>query len=207
MTLWRYIIVPQCWKSPEACVKEDVKALTASSVAYFRPWVCAAWALAGDWMSGAEAHIAGVDGCRTGWIAVDFPIAEPARAEVRLLASAADLLAALPAYTILAVDMPIGLPDRVGSSGRTPDRVARDFLGSCRSRVFPVPSRRAVEAYEEGYARVCTIARETSEPKRAPSIQAFRIFRKILEIDALLRGTSACGSACSRSIPRSLSRS
>ncbi len=129
-------------------------------------------------------HIAGVDGCKAGWIAVSFPIARPELASARVFAEFRDLLAALPADSLVGVDMPIGLPDRVGPSGREPDREARAFLGRGRSRVFPVPSREAV--YKTDYKAACDRARETSEGGWAPSIQAFSIFPRIRQIDELL---------------------
>jgi predicted RNase H-like nuclease len=132
-------------------------------------------------------HIAGVDGCKAGWIAVVFPRAEPSLAVARIFGTFRDVVAALPPDSVIAIDMPIGLPDQAIRGGRAPDWAARDFLGRRRACVFPVPSRRAVQAFEQGYARVCAIARETSEPPRAPSKQAFYIFPRILQIDALLR--------------------
>jgi len=140
------------------------------------------------------AIVAGVDGCKAGWISVSFPMAAPQLAAPRVFTSFRDLVGALPGDSVIAVDMPIGLPDRAITGGREPDWAARKFLGPCRARVFPVPSRRAVHAYGEGYARVCAVARETSEPPRAPSKQAFHIFPRILEIDALLcRDEALCG--------------
>jgi predicted RNase H-like nuclease len=132
-------------------------------------------------------HIVGVDGCKTGWIAVGFPKAEPRLAEARVFATFGAVVAALPTDSRIAVDMPIGLPDRAIRGGREPDWAAREFLGPCRSRVFPVPSRAAVYAFDQGYARVCAVARETSEPSRAPSKQAYYILPRIHEIDALLQ--------------------
>jgi predicted RNase H-like nuclease len=136
--------------------------------------------------SKAPPRIAGVDGCKGGWISVSYPVAGPRLASVGIFAAFRDVLAALPVDALVAVDMPIGLPDRSIRGGRQPDWAARDFLGRGRARVFPVPSRRAVHAFDLGYAKVCALARETSDPPRAPSKQAYHIFRKIIEIDALL---------------------
>lgn len=132
-------------------------------------------------------HIVGVDGCKAGWIAVSCPEGEPRLAVARVFEKFGDVVAALPNDSLLAVDMPIGLPDRAIRGGRQPDWAARNFLGPCRARVFPVPSRRAIYAFDQGYAGVCAVARATSEPPRAPSKQAYSIFPRIREIDALLR--------------------
>lgn len=139
----------------------------------------------------AMTHIAGVDGCKAGWIAVGFPVAQPKLAAARVFQAFEDVVAALPADSIIAVDMPIGLPDRSIRGGRAPDWAARDFLGSCRARVFLVPSRAAVAAPD--YPTACAIARKTSDSPRAPSKQAYNIFPRIREIDALLRRDDALG--------------
>lgn len=111
----------------------------------------------------------------------------PSRAEVKVFESFADLVSGLQPDSIIAVDMPIGLPERAIRGGREPDWEARKFLGPRRASVFPVPSRQAVYGLAQGYAQVCTTARETSDPPRAPSKQAFSIFRRIQQIDGTLR--------------------
>jgi predicted RNase H-like nuclease len=64
------------------------------------------------------SRLAGVDGCRAGWVAV---FVRPRRDEVRVRIAArfADVLSAPENSTIIAVDIPIGLPDYLG-----PDSVA-----------------------------------------------------------------------------------
>jgi predicted RNase H-like nuclease len=93
--------------------------------------------------------------------------------------------------------MPIGLPDRVGHGGRGPERLVRENLGQRQSSVFSIPSRAAVfaeaepfttvDAWYAAHRRASAVARATSEPPRAISIQAFGIFSKIRELDELLR--------------------
>jgi len=93
-----------------------------------------------------ETWVAGVDGCRAGWIAA---FARPQSGEVRLrvVPRFAEVTAAAPeAPAIIAVDIPIGLPEQAGRGGRTADNVVRSLLGARRSSVFSVPSRRAVFA-------------------------------------------------------------
>jgi predicted RNase H-like nuclease len=69
-----------------------------------------------------------------------------------------------------------------------------------RSSIFAIPSRAAVYAehgpfakgaYLAAHARACAEARRTSAPPAGVSIQAFGIFPKIREIDALLRQAPA----------------
>lgn len=140
------------------------------------------------------ATLVGVDGCPGGWIAVSWIDEQPA---VAVFSGFADLHAAFPADAIIAVDMPIGLPDVVKHGGRGPEQLVRPLLGQRQSSVFSIPSRAAVYAEtaaystpEEWYAahrRASEVARRTSDPPKAISIQAFGIFAKIREIDALLR--------------------
>lgn len=138
--------------------------------------------------------LAGVDGCKAGWIMVRRGPASAPAASVH--ASFADLLAALPADAIVAVDMPIGLPDFAGKGGRGPETLVRPLLGERQSSVFSIPSRAAVYAetaafttvkvWHEAHRRASTVALATSDPPRGVSIQAFGIFAKIREIDTLL---------------------
>jgi threonine dehydratase len=129
--------------------------------------------------------VAGVDGCRAGWIAVLMRVDDPNAHRV-VTARTLEAIADAPEQpAIIAVDMPIGLPDRTEGSGRLPEQLIRPLLGERQSSVFAIPSRRAVEATD--YAQACTIAAATSDPSRKVSRQGFAIFPKIREIDALLR--------------------
>jgi threonine dehydratase len=134
--------------------------------------------------------IAGVDGCKGGWVAVlrELSTGETAVLKVPLLA---DLLKDMRAPVLIVVDMPIGLPDRVRNGGRGPEQALRPHLGQRQSSVFPIPGRAAV--YAEDYRAACDAALATSDPARKISKQAFFLFPKIREIDALLRAdTSLC---------------
>jgi len=135
--------------------------------------------------------IAGVDGCKGGWLVVLHLAGKRDRIGMGFFPSFAALAEALPPDAIIGIDMPIGLPEKVGVGGRAPDRATRAILGARRSSVFAVPSRRAVFAFEQGYAEVCRIARETSEPAWAPSKQSFWLFPRIQQIDLALRADPA----------------
>lgn len=128
--------------------------------------------------------VAGVDGCPAGWIAVVRDLAT-GTASVRLLARFADLLADAAPPAVIAVDMPIGLPERVGLGGRGAERAVRPLLGERQSSVFSVPARAAV--YAEDYAAACSAALDHSDPPRRVSKQCFHLFPKIREIDHVLR--------------------
>lgn len=127
--------------------------------------------------------VAGVDGCRAGWIAVLRTIRDKPEAEVRVVEHIAELIAN-PQVAVLAVDMPIGLPEFASRGGRGPERAVRPLLGERQSSVFSVPSRAAV--YCEDYRLACTTALHTSEPPRKVSKQAFHLFPRIREIDRLM---------------------
>ena len=83
--------------------------------------------------------LAGVDGCRAGWIAVHEGHAEVHR-------DFAAVLATLPDDAVVAVDIPIGLVDVHVPGGREVDRAARTELGPKRSSVFSAPPRCALAA-------------------------------------------------------------
>lgn len=127
--------------------------------------------------------IAGVDGCKGGWIAAFFDLATEAPPVLRVVSEFRELLAGSPA--LIAVDMPIGLPDHIEGSGRGPEQMVRPLLGQRQSSVFSIPSRDAVEA--EDYGEACRKALATSQPPRKVSKQGFHLFPRIREIDTLLR--------------------
>jgi predicted RNase H-like nuclease len=141
---------------------------------------------------------AGVDGCRAGWIvAFDQAGEQP---EIAIFRRFADLVDHLPADAVIAVDMPIGLPDHC-SGGRGPEKLVRPLLGMRQSSAFSIPSRAAVYAADgspshasgnddgwvAAHRQASAAARRTSTPPRGVSIQAFGLFAKIRELDALLR--------------------
>jgi pyridoxal kinase len=130
--------------------------------------------------------VAGVDGCPAGWVVVYRDLAGREAPQMRVEARFADILGGPFAPEIVAVDMPVGLPERAGRGGRGPESVVRPLLGPRQSSVFSVPSRAAVMAEPDGYRAASAIALATSEPPRRISKQAFMLFRKIREIDALM---------------------
>jgi predicted RNase H-like nuclease len=87
----------------------------------------------------------------------------------------------LPASSILAIDIPIGIPLR---GARCCDVETRRRLGPRSSSVFPAPIRAVLDAAD--YAKACAI-REATEGKRM-SRQAFAILPKIREVDSVLVG-------------------
>jgi predicted RNase H-like nuclease len=135
-------------------------------------------------MSGNDIWLAGVDGCTGGWL-VAFVRPSSGEARVRIVPRFADVLAAEEQPAVVAVDMPIGLPERTGLGGRAAENCVRRLLGARQSSVFSVPSRSAIYAGE--YREACNVALATSEPPRKVSKQLFNIAPKIREVDAALR--------------------
>lgn len=133
--------------------------------------------------------VAGVDGCRAGWVAALAPVGGTAAPLVRIMPTLSAVLDAPEVPAVVAVDIPIGLPSRIVGPGRSPEQLVRPLLGARQSSVFSIPARAAVEAPD--HAEACRIALKTSEPPRKVSIQSFGIFPKIREADALLRARPA----------------
>lgn len=129
-------------------------------------------------MNPTNPHCVGVDGARSGWIAVwrDGAGLAFARRE-----SAAALATAHAKAQWVAVDIPIGLPEQ---GGRTPDVLARRFVGGKRSRsVFSAPVRGVLDATTQSEASY----RHRQIDGRGFGAQAFGILPKIREWDSVLR--------------------
>ncbi|MCZ8376679.1 MAG: DUF429 domain-containing protein [Beijerinckiaceae bacterium] len=129
--------------------------------------------------------IAGIDGCPSGWVVVIGPVSGPLAPKAAVVPRLADLVHAVPPLAALAIDMPIGLPDRIEGSGRGAERTVRPLLGARQSSVFSIPARAAVEAKD--YRQACDAALSSSDPPRKVAKQAFNLFGKIRELDCWLR--------------------
>jgi predicted RNase H-like nuclease len=126
--------------------------------------------------------VAGVDGCRAGWVVVH-------EGDAAVQPNFAGVLDALPDDAMVAVDMPIGLPERTGLGGRAAENCVRPLLGARQSSVFSVPSRAAI--YAADYVEACGLAHASSDPPRKVSRQLFMIAPKIREVDACLLADAA----------------
>ena len=137
-------------------------------------------------------HVCGADGCRGGWAVATLRGGEVSVARVERLA---DVLAGAP--TVLAVDMPIGLPTAAERGGRLADRLARQRLDSARGRsVFSPPARAALGA--ETHAQASAANRASGPDAVGLSQQAFGLFPKIREVDALVTPAMQDGDAATR---------
>ena len=134
--------------------------------------------------------VAGVDGCKGGWIAV-FRHAKTGRSFPRFAATLAEIVDAPEAPRWVAVDMPMGFADVAEPGGRACERAARAILGPAgrASCVFSAPARAALAAtaYPEA------LARNRQGAGVGLSKQAFNLFPKMREVDALLRARPGIG--------------
>jgi predicted RNase H-like nuclease len=128
--------------------------------------------------------LAGVDGCPAGWlVALVRPVGEEVC--LRVVAQATDIAALAEQPAIVAIDCPIGLPERAEAGGRGAEACVRPLLGERQSSVFSVPSRAAI--YAADYGEACRIALASSDPPRKVSRQLFMLAGKIRELDGMLR--------------------
>lgn len=120
--------------------------------------------------------VAGIDGCRTGWIVVVLRRTQRTWThQVTLCPKFADILSLAPTPAVIAIDIPIGLLDQPQSGGRDCDRQARQLLGRRASSIFTPPTRPMLQATR--YEQVRT---------QGLSIQSFNILPKIREVDQLM---------------------
>jgi predicted RNase H-like nuclease len=147
--------------------------------------------MSGETSKAHDVWLAGADGCPAGWVAV---LARPSSDDVKvqIVSRFADLLAAPELPVVIAVDMPIGLPERAGYGGRAAENAVRPLIGARQSSVFSVPSRAAIAA--DDYRAACSIALATSDPPRKVSKQLFMLAPKIREVDACLRADMAAAA-------------
>ena len=117
--------------------------------------------------------VAGVDGCRAGWIAFKVVFAIPCHFSRVDLAS---WLRNRPSdLACLGIDIPIGLLD----APRVCDKAARKLLGPRRSSVFPAPRRASLRA--NSHAEASALNRQITG--RGLTIQAWGIAPKIKQVD------------------------
>ncbi len=128
-------------------------------------------------------RVAGVDGCRAGWIVVACNAGSPQHATVSLAPHIAHVIDADRPVDRLLIDMPIGLPQTAERGGRVCDREARALLGWPRSAsVFSPPARPALGATD--YADALARNRATAPDAPGLSKESFYLFPRIREVDA-----------------------
>ena len=124
--------------------------------------------------------VAGVDGCRAGWIValVQVQAQRFRRPDLRLCSQFDEVLQLHPTPAVIAIDIPIGLLAAPQPGGRDCDRQAPQLLGRRASSVCSPPSRRILHATDDAQVR-----------SQGMSRQAFGIMPKIREVDRLMTPT------------------
>ena len=130
-----------------------------------------------------ETPVLGVDACAKGWVGVLLD--RRLRASVFVaptIKELVDLVAESSEVAVVAIDIPIGLPD---TGGRAADVEARTVLPGRASSVFSTPTRAAFGAatYEE--ARAANLA--ATDGRTSVSAQAYALRDKVLQVDAWVR--------------------
>ncbi len=118
--------------------------------------------------------LVGIDGCRSGWIAV--VIGHAGEVGAHHLHRIDDLGTVAPDADVIGIDIPIGLPE---AGRRQADLAARDFLGARRNSVFHTPVRAALEAANHAEATAASL-RVTGS---GISQQSYALRRKITEVE------------------------
>ena len=121
-------------------------------------------------------QVAGVDGCPKGWIAIVLEDGRFVRAE--RASTFTELLPQLTDARVIAVDIPIGLPD--GPEPRKADVEARGLLGPRSSSVFTTPPRAVLEATT--YRKANHLSKQRFD--RGISAQSYALRPKIFQVDA-----------------------
>jgi predicted RNase H-like nuclease len=124
--------------------------------------------------------VAGIDGCRGGWLCL---VHDRSTHSIRshILTRIGEFRSLRPRPDAAFIDIPIGLPD---AGPRTCDIEARRMLGHPRgTSVFPAPLRPMLNA--ESYPQACRIGQLADGRKL--SRQTWNIIPKIREVDDFLR--------------------
>lgn len=129
-------------------------------------------------MSAQRMRIAGVDGCRRGWVVVDAE-SDIANARIAVVANWHEVL---KRAQLIAVDMPIGLST---SGSRDCETHARAMLRLHGARVFRTPPRGSLEFAHEHWAEANAWSKR--QGFGGISKQTWNICPKIREIDAIMQ--------------------
>ncbi len=135
-------------------------------------------------MSGV-ARVMGADVAAGAWVGLLLDVAEPGAVTAVSAVTAVTavtapdvtgLLAASGPVDVLALDIPIGLPD---AGPRRADAVARALVGARAASVFTTPVRAALQAPD--HAEAVRLSRAATG--HGVSAQAFALRHKVLEVD------------------------
>jgi predicted RNase H-like nuclease len=122
--------------------------------------------------------IAGVVPCSPGWLVASAKVqgATLAPEDPQVMAVFTEVLDYKPAYEVIALFSPVGLPDEVAPHGRSCEEEARKLLGLPRSSTIVSTPPRAVLS-QPTYEQAVASSEDTLNPIR------WRQRRRILEVD------------------------
>lgn len=124
-------------------------------------------------------RVAGIDGRQRGWVVATVEVAPgPRLLSLEFVAPFRQAIAD-PSLSVVAIDMPIGLPE---DGPRACDIAARRLLRPHGSRVFPTPLRVCLD-HADDYAAACTTSTRASG--KALSRQAWNLLPAMAEVDEL----------------------
>ena len=130
-----------------------------------------------------DAPVLGVDACPGGWVGVVLDTERRAQVFVdATIAGLVTLVRETVPVDVVAIDIPIGLPD---TSGRLADSEARKQLVGKSSSLFSTPVRAALEAESYAAAREANLA--ATGGRTSVSAQAYALREKVLQVDAWVR--------------------
>lgn len=131
-------------------------------------------------MRPGRALLAGIDGCKGGWVCA-LRLAGSRHVAILLLECIDDIGRLTPRPAMTAVDMPIGLLDVARKGGRECERAARALLKGKTSSVFTVPCRATLPA--KTYPEALRLSLASSPDRIGLSKQAFHLLAKLRELD------------------------
>jgi predicted RNase H-like nuclease len=131
---------------------------------------------------GPGSWVLGVDACKAGWIGIALGAGQAAAYTAARIDELVATVSTDHPIEVVAIDIPIGLPDR---SSRPADDLARAAVGPRWPSVFKTPVREALQAPDH----VSAIAINHRLANAGVSAQAFALRTKLLQVDTWVRHT------------------
>jgi predicted RNase H-like nuclease len=125
--------------------------------------------------------VAGVDGCRAGWV-VALRNLETGALSIRLIAAIAEIERLPEKPQRIAIDMPMGFASIACKGGRACERAARALLPGKSSSVFSLPCRAALAATD--YPQALALNRASGPDQIGLSKQGFHLLPKLRDLDS-----------------------
>ncbi|SRR5581483_1114329 len=130
-------------------------------------------------------RVLGVDACKSGWAGIVLSDGAVDLYFATVIGDLAEQAAAGGPLDVIAIDMPIGLPD---AGRRQADMLARKLAGPRWASVFMTPVRAALE--EDDYAAATAVNLKLAG--EGISRQAHGLRAKILQVDQWVRHAPYC---------------